>query len=77
MANIPFSYKIGTYYLYFLLIALSIHAKKIKRPTSKEVFKVVSILELPKNIRIFSSQFMDEIKNIRIANAFEKSRLVV
>ncbi len=51
--------------------------KELNDQLYKGVFKVVSILELPKNIRIFKSRFVDEIKNIETANAFENSRLVV
>ena len=36
-----------------------------------------SILELPKDIRIFNFRFVDKIKNIGTAIVFEKSRLVV
>ena len=43
----------------------------------KEVFEKVSILEVPKKIRIFNSRFVDKIKNIEIANAFKKLRLVI
>ena len=51
--------------------------KEINGLLEKGVFEVVSISEVPKNIRIFNSRFVDEIKNIGTANAFEKSRLVV
>ena len=51
--------------------------KKINGLFKKRVFKVVFILEVLKNIRIFNSCFVDEIKNIRTAKAFEKSRLIV
>ena len=43
----------------------------------KKVFKMVFILKVPKNIRIFNSWFVDEIKNIGAANIFKKSRLIV
>lgn len=42
----------------------------------KEVFKIVFISEVLKNIRIFYFCFVDEIKNNEIANACEKLRLV-
>lgn len=38
---------------------------------------MVSILKVQKNIRIFNSRFVEKIKNIEIANDFEKLRLVV
>lgn len=43
----------------------------------KRFFKMISILKVPKNIRIFNSCFVNEIKNIEAANTFEKTRLVV
>lgn len=51
--------------------------KKINGLFEKEVFKIVFILKVLKNIKIFNFCFVDEIKNIEIANAFKKSRLVV
>lgn len=38
---------------------------------------MISILEMPKNIKIFNSCFVDKIKNIGTANILEKLRLVV
>lgn len=43
----------------------------------KRVFEIISISKIHKNIRILSSCFMNEIKNVETANALEKSRLVV
>ena len=51
--------------------------KEMNGLIEKGVFEVVSISEVPKNIKIFNSRFVDEIQNIGAANAFEKSRLVV
>lgn len=51
--------------------------KKINSLLKKMLFKVDSILKVPKIIRIFNSHVIDKIKNIRTLNAFEKSRLVV
>ena len=38
---------------------------------------MVSILEMPKNIRNSNSRFVNEIKNIKTANVFEKSSLII
>lgn len=39
---------------------------------------MISILEVIKNIKIFNSCFVNNIKNIKVANAlFEKYKLVV
>lgn len=51
--------------------------KEINGLLEKGVFEVVSISEIPQGIRIFNSRFVDEIKNIGTAAAFEKFRLVV
>ena len=51
--------------------------KKINSLLKKKVFKVISISELQQNIKIFNSCFINRIKNIEVANAFEKLRLVV
>ena len=51
--------------------------KEINGLLEKGVFEVVSISKVPQGIRIFNSRFVDEIKNIGTAAAFEKSRLVV
>lgn len=46
--------------------------EKNKQSIWKEVFKVVSILEVPKNIKIFNLCVLNKIKNIEIANAFDE-----
>lgn len=49
----------------------------MNRLFEKKVFKMISILEVSQNIGIFNSYFIDEIKNIEVANVWEKSRSVV
>ena len=51
--------------------------KKINDLIEKGVFHVVLILQVPKNTRIFNSRFIDKLKNIGMAAAYKKSRLVV
>lgn len=51
--------------------------KEINGLLEKGVFDVIPISKVPSDIRIFKSRFVDEIKNIGTADAFEKSRLVV
>ena len=51
--------------------------KKINALLKKRGFKVVFILKMLKNIKIFNSYFVDKIKNIGIINIFEKLRWVV
>ena len=51
--------------------------KEINDFFEKNCFEVVSTANLLCEIRIFNSRFVDEIKNINIANAYEKSRLMM
>ena len=60
-----------------LIPFIELRQKKMNGLLEKRVFGVVSISEMPKNIRVFNSYFVNKIKNIRAANAFKKSRLVV
>ena len=51
--------------------------KEINDLFEKNCFEIVSTANLFREIRIFNSRFVDEIKNIDIANAYEKSRLMM
>ena len=51
--------------------------KEVTRLLEKEVFKAVTSKDVPSNARIFNSCFVNEIKNLGIDKAYEKSRLVV
>lgn len=51
--------------------------KEIDGLLEKGVFKIVSISKVPTGTRIFNSRFVDKIKNVGTATAFEKSRLIV
>ena len=51
--------------------------KKINDFFEKNCFEIVSTANLSREIRIFNSRFVDEIKNINIANAYEKFRLMM
>lgn len=51
--------------------------KKINELLKNSIFQIISLLDVFKSIRIFNSQFVDEIKNIEIATIFEKSRLIM
>ena len=53
------------------------HQKEINGLMEKGVFWVVPVSQVPRNTRIFNSRFVDEVKNIGTAAAYEKSRLVV
>ena len=43
----------------------------------KGVYKVVDLIEVPTNIRLFNLRFIDEIKNLGTKQAFKKLRLVI
>lgn len=51
--------------------------KKITSLLEKEVFEIINDQNVPSDVCIFKSRFVDKIKNPRIDKAFEKSCLVV
>jgi hypothetical protein len=51
--------------------------KEINDLLKRQVFELIIISEVLKNVRIFNSRFVDEIKHFDISQAYEKSRLVV
>lgn len=56
---------------------VQLHQKEFNDLLHKSVLEVISISDLSKDIKIFNCCFVDKIKNIETANAFEKSRLVI
>ena len=65
--------------LLFLIPILFVKSKqkKMNGLLKKRVFELVFILKVLKNIKIFNFYFMNKIKNLEIANTFEKSKLVI
>jgi hypothetical protein len=51
--------------------------KEITDLLEKRVFELITIDAVLRNVRIFNSRFVDEIKHPDTADAYEKSRLVV
>ncbi len=51
--------------------------KEINGLLKRQVFELTTISEVPKDVRIFNSRFVDEIKHPGTPQAYEKSRLVV
>ncbi len=51
--------------------------KEINDLLKRQVFEIIIISEVFKNVRIFNSRFVDEIKHSNISQAYEKSRLVI
>ena len=51
--------------------------KEINSLLEKGIFETVNISDVLEGVRIFNSQFVNEIKNAGTDKAFEKSRLVV
>jgi hypothetical protein len=51
--------------------------KKINDLLKRQVFEIITISEVLKNVRIFNSRFVDEIKHSDISQTYEKSRLMI
>ncbi len=51
--------------------------KEINDLLKRQVFEIITISEVLKNVRIFNFRFVDEIKHSSISQAYEKSRLVI
>jgi hypothetical protein len=51
--------------------------KEINCLLKRQVFEIIIISEVSKNVRIFNSRFVDEIKHSDTPQAYEKSRLMV
>jgi hypothetical protein len=51
--------------------------KEINDLLKRQVFEIITISEVLKNVRIFNFRFVDEIKHSDISQAYEKSRLMI
>jgi hypothetical protein len=51
--------------------------KEINDLLKRQVFEITIISEVSKNVRIFNSRFVDEIKHSDTPQAYEKSRLMI
>jgi hypothetical protein len=51
--------------------------KEINDLLKRQVFEIITISEVLKNVRIFNFRFVDEIKHSDISQSYEKSRLVI
>jgi hypothetical protein len=51
--------------------------KEINDLLKRQVFEIITISEVLKNVRIFNSRFVDEIKHPSTSQAYEKSRLMI
>jgi hypothetical protein len=51
--------------------------KEINDLLKRQVFEIIIISEVLKNVRIFNSRFVDEIKHSDISQTYEKSRLMI
>jgi hypothetical protein len=51
--------------------------KEINDLLKRQVFEIITISEVFKNVRIFNSCFVDEIKHSNISQAYEKFRLMI
>jgi hypothetical protein len=43
----------------------------------RQVFEIITISEVLKNVRIFNSRFVDEMKYSDISQTYEKSKLMI
>ncbi len=51
--------------------------KEINDLLKRQVFEIITISEVLKNVRIFNSRFVDDIKHSDISQAYEKFRLMI
>jgi hypothetical protein len=51
--------------------------KEINDLLKRQVFEIITISEVLKNVRIFNSRFVDEIKHSDISQAYKKFRLMI
>jgi hypothetical protein len=51
--------------------------KEINDLLKRQVFEIITISEVLKNVRIFNFRFVDEIKHSDISQAYEKFRLMI
>jgi hypothetical protein len=51
--------------------------KEINNLLKRQVFEIFTFSEVSKNVRIFNSRFVDEIKHSDTSQAYEKSRLMI
>lgn len=51
--------------------------KKIIELVEKNIFKIIISANIPTNIQIFNSYFVNKIKHTNTNKAYEKSRLVI
>jgi formylmethanofuran dehydrogenase subunit B len=51
--------------------------KEINELLKRQIFEIITISEVLKNVRIFNFRFVDEIKHSNISQTYEKSRLMI
>jgi formylmethanofuran dehydrogenase subunit B len=51
--------------------------KEINDLSKRQIFEIITILKVLKNVRIFNFRFVNEIKHSDISQAYEKSRLMI
>jgi hypothetical protein len=61
----------------FTLTFADSRRKEINDLLKRQVFELIIISKVLKNVRIFNSRFVDEIKHSDTSQAYEKSRLVI
>jgi hypothetical protein len=61
----------------FNLTFVNSRRKEINDLLEKRVYELITIDKVSKDVRIFNSRFVDEIKHSETSQAYEKSRLVI
>jgi hypothetical protein len=51
--------------------------KEINDLLKRQIFEIITISEMSKNVRIFNFRFVDEIKHTNTSQTYEKSKLIV
>jgi hypothetical protein len=66
-----------TIFKYTLPLFIESWYKEINGLLKKSVFKFINTVDILKGVKIFNSQFVDEIKNTKTDKAFKKFKLVI
>ena len=62
---------------YTLSLFIEFWCKEINSLLKKGVFKFINTADILEGVKIFNSQFINEVKNAKIDKAFKKFRLVI
>jgi hypothetical protein len=69
--------EVDSFALTLILTFVDSRRKEINDLLKRQVFEIITISEVLKNVRIFNFRFVDEIKHSDISQAYEKFRLMI